>query len=401
MTTTQILPHADNSHSPQESPQVVLYSRLRKSPYFPASSQHGVRAYSVYNHTYHPRCYDDPFNEYFKLLNHVTLWDVGVERQIEITGPDAFAFTNMLTPRDLTKCAVGQCKYVVLTAEDGGIVNDPVLLRLGEDHFWLSLADSDVLLWARALAYGMGFNVQIREADVAPVQVQGPRSKEVMLELFGPELIEEMPYYHMTPARLDGMEVVVSRTGYSAEVGYEIYLYDASRDAVKLWNTVMEAGFPYGMSPIGPNHIRRIEAGMLAYGADMNLDTNPYEVGLGWMVKLDQGGDFLGKEALRRVKAEGVKRKLVGVEIEGEPLGGYVDGSMVDFFPVFLDGLKIGQVTSACYSPRLEKNIGYAMVPVQYSAEGTELVVETSLGLAAALLARKPFIDPKKEVPKS
>jgi glycine cleavage system aminomethyltransferase T len=385
----------------QDTPGVLLYSRIRKSPYFYSSRRHGVALYSVYNHTYHPRHYGDPVEEYWELLNGVTLWDVGVERQVEITGPDAFDFTNMLVTRDLSKCAVKQCKYCFLTTAEGGIVNDPVLLRLDENHFWLSLADSDVLLWAKALAYNSRFNVTIREADVGPVQIQGPKSKDVLVELFG-ERILEIPYYYMTKTQLEGMDVVVSRTGYTAEIGYEIYLHNASRDADKLWNTVLDAGEPHGLKVIGPSHIRRIEGGILALGADMWFDTNPFEVGIGysWMVDLDGDADFVGKEALQRVKEEGVKRKLVGVEIGGPSLGAYNDGSMIDFFPVSNGGARIGEVTSACHSPRLEKNIGYAMVPIDHSELGTELHVETPHGATTAVVVEKPFIDPKKDIPK-
>jgi glycine cleavage system aminomethyltransferase T len=383
------------------APGIMLYSRIRKSPYFYSSRKHGVALYSVYNHTYHPRHYGDPVAEYWELLNGVTLWDVGVEKQIEITGPDAFDFTNMLITRDLSKCAVEQCKYVFLTTQMGGILNDPVLLRLDENHFWLSLADSDVLLWAMALAHNSGFNVNIGEADVGPVQIQGPKSKDVLVELFG-ERILEIPYYYMIKTELEGMDVVVSRTGYTAEIGYEIYLKNASRDADKLWNTVLEAGKPHGLEVIGPSHIRRIEGGILALGADMWIDTNPFEVDIGysWMVDLEGDTDFVGKEALRRVKEEGISRKLVGVEIEGANLGSYNDGAMVDFFPVFTEGRNVGKVTSACYSPRLEKNIGYAMVPIELTELGTELEVETPHARSRAVVVEKPFIDPKKETPK-
>ena len=384
-----------------EHPAVLLYSRIRKSPYFYASRRHGVAMYGFYNHTYHPRHYGDPVAEYWKLLEGVTLWDVGVEKQVEITGPDAFRFTNMLVPRDLTKCAVGQCKYVFLTAEDGGIVNDPVLLRLGENHFWLSLADSDVLLWAKGLAYNSGLAVTIGEPDVGPVQIQGPKSKDVMVDLFGDKVLE-IPYYFLAEYDLDGMDVVVSRTGYTAELGYEIYLRNASRHGVQLWERVLEAGDPHDLAVIGPSHIRRIEGGILAYGADMWLDNNPYEVGIGydWMVDLGQEADFVGKQALARIKEEGITRKLVGVEIGGQPLGAYNDGSMVDFFPVRHDGRLVGKVTSACHSPRLEKNIGYAMLPIALTDLGTRLEVETPGGETAAVVVDKPFVDPRKETPK-
>ena len=384
-----------------EDPQILLYSRIRKSPFFYASRRHGVAMYSVYNHMYHPRHYGDPVAEYWQLLEGVTLWDVGVERQVEITGPDAFALTNMLVARDLSKCEVGQCKYVFVTAPDGGIINDPVLLRLGEDHFWLSLADGDVLLWALGVAHGSGLDVTIREADVGPVQIQGPKSGAVLVELFGTDVLE-VPYYFLRRYELAGMQLLVSRTGYTSELGYEIYVLDASRHAEQLWDAVLEAGRPHGLQVIGPCHIRRIEGGMLAYGADMWLDTNPYEVGMGydWMVDLEQKDDFIGKPALARIKQDGVKRKLAGVEIAGAGLGAYNDGSMIDFFPVRHRGEDVGRVTSACHSPRLEKNIGYAMVPVELAALGTELQVDVTGDMRDAVVVQMPFIDPKKETAK-
>jgi glycine cleavage system aminomethyltransferase T len=386
----------------EPNPRILLYTRIRRTPYFHASRQHGVKVYSVYNHFYHPRHYGDPVEEYWHLLNEVTMWDVGVERQIEISGPDAFTFTNMLVPRDLSKCKVGQCKYVFITAPDGGIINDPVLLRTEENRFRLSLADSDVDLWAMGLAYNAGLNVTIREVDIAPVQIQGPKAKEVIRELFGPE-VPEIPYYDMAlDLQLDGMNVEVSRTGYSGEIGFEIYLHDATKHAQKLWDMVLEAGRPHNLRVIGPCHIRRIEAGILAYGADMWLDNNPYEVGWGykWMVDLEQEADFVGKDALKKIKEEGVQQKLVGVEMEGESLGTYIDSEMIDFFPVYADGRQIGRVTSACHSPRLEKNIGFAMVPIEFEDLGTTLEVDTPSGRSKAVVVEKPFVDPTKEIPK-
>jgi len=385
-----------------ENPGVLLYPRIRKSPYFYASQRHGVQLYSVYNHHYHPRHYGDPVEEYWQLLNGVTLWDVGgAERQIEISGPDAFDFTNLLVARDLNKCAVEQCKYVFNCLPDGGIINDPVLLRVEENRFWLSLADSDVELWARGVAHGSDYNVTVKEIDVGPLQVQGPKSKDVMVDLFGADILE-IPYYYMRPFEVDGMNVLVSRTGYTAELGFEIYLYEASKNGVKLWDAVLEAGKPHDLAVIGPCHIRRIEGGILALGCDMWYDTNPYEVGMGydWMVDLEQGADFIGKDALHKIKEEGPKRQLVGVEIGGPKLGSYNDGSMVDVFPVNKGGSRIGEVTSACFSPRLEKNIGFAMVPTEHSELGGELEIERPEDTVAAIIVEKPFVDPEKETPK-
>jgi glycine cleavage system aminomethyltransferase T len=379
------------------NPGILLYTRIKKSPYYYASRRHGVQLYSVYNHHYHPRLYRDPVEEYWQLLEGVTLWDVGgAERQVEITGPDAFTFTNMLTPRNLHKCAVGQCKYAFITDQHGGIINDPVLIRLEENHFWLSLADSDVLLWCRGVAVNAGLDVHISEPDVGPLQVQGPKSKEVMTSLFGADILD-VPYYYMVRRELDGMPLVITRTGYTGELGYEIYLSDASRHGVKLWDALLEAGEPHGLVPIGPSHIRRIEGGILAHGCDMTIDENPYEVGYGykWMVELEQDQDFIGREALRRVHDEGDTRKLVGVEIGGSSLGAYNDGSMPDFFPVRAGGDIVGKVTSACHSPRLDKNIGFAMVSVEHSAEGVELEVERPEETAEAVVVDRVFFKPE------
>ena len=387
-------------------------ARLRRSPYFDATLRAGCRAYTVYNHMFLPTRYDDLHAEYERLRTGVTVWDVSVERQVEITGPDAFAFTNMLTPRDLSKCAVGQGKYVLITAEDGGIVNDPVLLRLGENHFWLALADSDVLLWAKGVALHSGLDVRLCEPDVSPMQVQGPKSKEVVRRLFG-DAVSGLRYYWFAETDLDGIPVVVTRTGWSGEVGYEIYLRDGSR-GVELWDRVMQAGADLDIAPTGPSDIRRIEAGILNYGVDMTLDTNPYEVGLGWQVDDGQEGDFIGREALARIAAEGPRRRLAGVEIAGDPL----DLNMTRW-PVWADGPggeggvggvggeiggggeAIGSVTSAVWSPRLKRNIGYAMVPTAFTDLGTRLRVATPDGEREAAVVPKPFVDPDKDIPKS
>jgi aminomethyltransferase len=370
-------------------------ARLRRTPFFEATQRYGAKGYTAYNHMFFPIRFDSFEAEYDALLNGVTLWDVGVERNVEITGPDAFRFTNWLTPRDLNKCEVGQGKYVVITADDGGIINDPVLMRLGDNHFWLALADSDVLLWARGAALNSGMDVRIVEPDVSPLQIQGPKSKEVVSRLFG-ERVLELPYYYFLETNLDGIPVIVTRTGWSAEVGYEVYLRDGSR-GVELWERIMDAGQPVGIKPAGPSDIRRVEAGILNYGIDMALENNPYEVGLGWLVDLDKEADFIGKETLQRIKAAGVQRKLVGLEIAGAP----IPFNMIRWPVCAADG-QVGFVTSALHSPRLSKNIGYAMLPLAYASLGTELrVLVPEIGERAAVVVRKPFVDPDKDIPKS
>lgn len=374
-------------------PEILLYTRLRKSPYFHASGKHGVEAYSVVNHQYHPRRYGDPVEEYWALVNDVTLWDVGAERQVEITGPDAFELTNMLTMRDLSALEIGQCRYALITAQDGGIISDPIVLRLSDERFWFSTAESTLLVWAMAAAHWSGLDVQVKEADVGPVQVQGKKALEVLVDLFG-ESIRDIKRYWSQPYELDGMQVVVSRTGFTNAPGYEIYLEEASQHAQRLWDTVYEAGRPHDMRVTGPVHISRIEAGILSYDADMNLDTNPFEVAFHypWLDEIDQETPFIGQPALQNIRDTGVQRKLVGLEIDGQPLGSYTDGSMPEVFPVHHEGRAAGFVSSACYSPRLEKNIGFAMVPTELSTNGTTLQIETPHGTESATVIDKLFL---------
>ena len=377
----------------------------RKSPYYEATKRAGCTSWGLYNHMLLPTLYDDPITEYWALVNDVTMWDVSVERCVEITGRDAFAFTNLLTCRDLTTCAVGQCTYVLITARRGGIVNDPVLLRLEEDRFWLALADSDALLYAKGVAAFAGLEVNIEEADVSPMQVQGPRSKDVVRSLFG-DAIADLRYYRCAEASVDGIPVVVSRTGWTGEVGYEIYLRDASRGD-DLWRRVEEAGEPFGIRVIAPSEARRIEAGIFNYGSDIRPEDTPFHVtGLERYVELDQEKDFIGKDALARLAEEGVDRKLVGIEIEGEPMTD--EGALNDFWPVHAErggapagDAAIGRVTAGAWSPRLEKNIGYAWVPSSHMGEGTTLEVRSSSGPRRAIVSALPFFDPAKQVPVS
>ncbi len=345
---------------------------------------------------YIPSNFADSIEEYWHLVNHATVWDVGCERQVEIRGPDGYEFMEYLTPRDLTTCTVGQAKYVVLTDEQGGLINDPVLTRLGKSRFWLSTADSDVLLWAKGVSYHSDFDVEIREPDVSPMQIQGPKSKDVLRALVGPS-VSNLEYYHFLETTIDGIPVIVTRTGWSAEVGYEVYLCDGSR-GTDLWNRVMAAGKPFDLRPTGPSEYRRIEAGILNYPSDIDWDHNPYEAGLGWLVDLDKKHDFIGRAALRKIKREGVKRKLVGVEVPGDEV---VRPWLPHPWPVRKDGKEVGTLTALAMSPRLQKNIGYAWLPIPLTKLGTEIEIETPAGSRKAIVVKKPFIDPKKETPKS
>jgi glycine cleavage system aminomethyltransferase T len=371
----------------------------RKSPYHVATKRAGCRSWGLYNHMLLPTLYDDPVTEYWALLNNVTMWDVAVERCVEISGPDAFEFTNLLTCRDLTTCAVGQCRYVLLTEARGGIVNDPVLLRLAEDRFWLALADSDALLFAKGVAALAKMAVEIVEADVSPMQIQGPRSKDVVRSLLG-DRIADLRYYRCAEAEVDDIPLVVSRTGWTGELGYELYLQDSSRGD-DLWRLVEEAGAPFAIRAIAPSEARRIEAGIFNYGSDMRTEDTPFHLtGLERFVELDQDAGFIGKEPLRRIADEGVDRKLVGIEIEGAPMTD--EGALNDFWPVHEpQGPPIGRVTAGAWSPRLERNIGYAWVPASHRPVGTRLELRADEGVRAATVAALPFVDPDKEIPRS
>ncbi|HUL85374.1 MAG TPA: glycine cleavage T C-terminal barrel domain-containing protein [Actinomycetota bacterium] len=371
----------------------------RKSPYFEATKRHGCRSWGLYNHMLLPTLYDDPISEYWALVNDVTVWDVSVERCVEIVGPDAFELTNLMTCRDLTKVDVLQARYVLMTTAEGGIVNDPVLLRLAEDRFWLALADSDALLYAAGVAAGRGMDVRIFEADVAPMQIQGPRSRDLIRDLLG-DAVADLRYYRCAEASVDGIPLVVSRTGWTGEVGYELYLCDTGRGD-DLFERVMAAGNPYGVRVIAPSEARRIEAGIFNYGSDMRVSDTPLHVsGLERLVEPDQEQDFLGKEALRRLAATGVDRKLVGIEIGGEPMTD--EGALNDFWPVHAPGGEaIGRVTAGAWSPRLERNIGYAWVPASHMADGTGLEVAAPSERRPATVAALPFFDATKRVPVS
>ena len=367
-------------------------TQVRKSPYFDATVRWGAKGFSVYNHMYIPRDFGDPVQNFWNLVNDAILCDVAVERQVEITGPDAAQFVQLLTPRNLSECAVGQCKYVLITDENGGVLNDPVLLRLAENHFWLSLADSDILMWAKGVAVNSGLDVNLGEPDVSPLQLQGPRSGNIAKAIFG-ERIDGLKYYWLEEFELNGIPLIISRTGWSSELGYEIYLRDGSRGN-ELWNHIMEIGKPMGLVPGHTSTIRRIEGGMLSYQADMDYTVNPFELGLERLVDLEMDADFIGKEALKKIKSDGIKRSQVGIEISCTPL----KHPNTSYWPIMVGSEEVGYITSAVYSPRLDKNIALAMMDVNHSAIDTAAETTTPEGNFPIKVVQKPFYDPKKKI---
>jgi aminomethyltransferase len=365
----------------------------RRSPFFESTLAAGCTAYDIYNHMYLPAYYDDPDVEYWALVNGVTMWDVGVERTVEVSGPDADRLIDYITCRDLTRCAVGQGKYMPVIAPDGGIVNDPVLLHVAPNKWWMQLADSDAGLYALGVAAGR-FDADVTLPDVHPMQVQGPLAAKTLEKLLGPA-IYDIKYYWVGEFEIGGRPVVISRTGWTAIPGFEINVLDR-RDGAALWDAVAAAGEEFGIRPIAPCEARRIEAGIFNYGSDMTLDDTPLHItGMERLVE-PQEQDYLGKDALERLRQTGVDRKLVGMHLEGDQLRAELSRP----WPVLSGGSMVGRVTDAVWSPGLEKNIGYMWVPIELAQPGSrvEVVTEDEVELGA-VAANIPFVDPQKKVP--
>jgi len=372
---------------------ISIGPRVHKSPFYEATLRHGAKAFTIYNHTYLPTSYGDDVADYWSLVNDVTLWDVACQRQVEISGPDALKFMQFLTPRDMSKCEVGQCQYMALTNQDGGIVNDAIMLRVGEQLFWLSPGDGDVLWWAMGVAVNSGMDVNVSEPDVSPLQLQGPKSPLVARDLFGDWAVE-MKYYRLRETTLDGIPLVVSRTGWSGELGYELYLQDG-RHGDQLWERVMAAGRPYNIAATAPSTIRSIEGGLLSYASDITLADDPYVIGMGRCVDFEQSGDFVGREALRKISSEGPARQLVGIQIQGDALAAPNE----EFWDITDGNSKIGHVTRCAHSPRLKKNIGWANVTVEFAKAGTELFVISPQGARPATVCEAPWFKPQIRIP--
>lgn len=363
---------------------LTRYPGIEESPYLRRAlrlADPERAALTIDNRMYHLLHYGDPVAEYWALIEGVTLWDTAYQRQVEVTGPDALAFMQYLVPRDLSSHEIGQCKYAFMTNPDGGIIADPVILRLGENRFWLSAADPGVYLWCQGLAQGGGFNVTVSVPDVAPVQLQGPGAPAVMADLFGDEM-PDLGYYRLVQRQFDSIELVICRTGWGGTDGFEIYVIDARAEhnarAERWWDAVMLAGERHEISAAAPNHVRRIESGLVSFGCDIDEATNPFEVGVGysWMVDLNHPDDFVGRDRLGEIRAAGPQRGLVGVELDGPDLGTFTDGAMPTVLPVRRDDVEVGRLTSACRSPRLQRNIGMAMVAIDHTALGTTFEVD-------------------------
>ena len=370
-------------------------TQIRKSPYFDATVNWGAKDFSVYNHMYIPRDFGNPEQNFWNLINDAILCDVAVERQVQIQGPDASKFVQMMTPRDLSNMKVGQCKYVILVNQSGGVLNDPILLRVADDKYWFSLADSDILFWAQGLAANSNYDVEITEPDVSPLQLQGPKSREIMIKIFG-EQVTDLKYYWFKEFRFNNTDLIISRTGWSSELGYEIFLTD-SKVGNELYEHIMKIGGPMGLKPGHTSTIRRIEGGMLSYHADMTINTNPLELGMDKFIDLNNDIDFIGKDALIKIKNDGLQRKQVGLYLDNNPM----DGPNTRFWNLKYDNKVVGKITSAVYSPRLNQNIALAIVDINYSNLNQKLIVNDGSSEFSAIVVNKPFYDPNKNLTKS
>lgn len=383
---------AINHSTPTSGPMISIGPRVRKSPFFDATLRWGAKAFTIYNHMYMPTHYGDPVSEYWSLVNDVTLWDVSCQRQIVIRGPDARPFMELLTPRDLSACPSHRCLYVVLTDNDGGIVNDAVVMHVRENEFWLSPGDGDVILWAQGIACLSGMEVEVVEGDICPLQLQGPKSPHVAYKLFGQAALD-MGYYQLIEAELNGLELAISRTGWSGELGYELYLKDHV-NGTELWESVMSAGEEHRIAPAAPSTIRSIEGGLLSYFSDIRREDNPYTLGLDRLVDLDKKARFLGREALRKIRDRGNFRRLVGIEISGEPIS-----HNESYWNVLEQGERTGHVSRCVWSPRLERNIGWANVPPQLTSFGSKLVISSPDGQREAVVVDAPWFQAEKVIP--
>ena len=368
------------------SPPLLAGSRrLRRTPFSPRVEALGAKAYSVYNHMLLPAVFRSLAEDYEHLKQHVQLWDVSCERQVEIDGPDAASLIQWMTPRDLSKAVVGQCLYAPIVDQAGGMLNDPIILKLAEDRFWLSIADSDILLWAKGLAAGRAFDVQVTEPDVWPLAVQGPKAEDLMAIVFG-EVVREIRFFRFRLLPFRDHPLVVSRSGWSKQGGFEIYVDDAAL-GLELWDALWQAGEAYNVGPGCPNLIERIEGGLLSYGNDMTCADTPLHCGLDRYCHLDRPLDHLGREALQALQKSGVDRAIRGLTISGEAIP-----TLLDAWPIEAEGRKIGQVSSAAYSPHLGTNIAIAMIAQSHWRPGTAVEVSLPGEKRAATVAALPFI---------
>ena len=365
--------------------KITPSSRLRPSPFFAATLAEGVTSFTTYNNMLMPTGYGHPKAEYWRILNGVSQWDVAVERQIQLQGPDAARLAQILAPRDLSRCVIGQGKYIPLCNHAGTLINDPILLKLTDDRYWLSIADSNILFWARAIAAERKLNVRVDEPDISPLAVQGPKAEDVIASIFG-DWVRKLKYFWFQETSIENIPLVVARSGWSKQGGFELYLMDGSK-GTELWNLVKEAGKPWDIGPGNPNLCERIESGLLSWGGDTDDETNPFEVRLGKYIDLDVPDDVIGIKALRRIHDQGPKRHQLGVILAGEQ----PTKPPFHWNDIMLNGQKVGDMTNCVWSYRLQKNIGFALISRDCQAGDAVEIIKDDQTLSAQL-TELPFL---------
>lgn len=364
--------------------RMSIAPNVNRSPYFDTTVADGVESFAIYNHMYMPTNFGDPDSEYDRLINGVAMWDVACERQVELAGPDAGKLARYLTPRDITGTEVGQGKYIPLCSYDGTLINDPVLLKLSDSKFWLSIADSDIVLWARGIAAERNMDVRVAEPDVSPLAIQGPKATDVVADLFG-DWVRDLKYFWFRETDLGGIPLLVVRSGWSKQGGFELFLRDGKRGA-DLWNRVKAAGKSYGIGPGAPNDVERIESGLLSFGTDVDEHTNPFEVGLGKYVDLARDDDFIGKTALQKILRRGIKRRRVGLFLSGDKIR-----QNPHPYSVRRGDDIVGTMSETVFSPRIGKNIAIALINAGIDKDETGLHVDTGDDIRGATITDLPF----------
>jgi dimethylsulfoniopropionate demethylase len=354
--------------------KLAVSRRQRSTPYTSRVEALGVSAYSIVNHTVLPKGFGRSMeNDYWHLREHVQLWDVSCQRQVQLKGADAARLVQLMTPRDLRKATIGQCLYAPLIDQNAGMLNDPVILKLDDDHFWLSIADSDVLLWAKGLALGFGLDVEIDEPDVSPLAVQGPKSDDVMAAVFG-ETVRNIRFFKFAMIDFQGHPLLIARSGYSKQGGFEIYLDDSSL-GLNLWDAIWDAGEAFNIAPGCPNLIERVEAGLLSYGNEFTQKNNPLECAMDRYCCADPELEYIGKDALDQIRLQGPSRLIRGVLFDGEKTP-----PCAHTWRLSVAGQFVGEISTAAFSPRLEKNVALGMLEQGFWSDGQVVDVECGDG---------------------
>lgn len=363
---------------------IVSAGRLRKSPFYTSTIEEGAETLLTYNNMLVPRGYGDREAEYWRLINGVSMWDVAVQRQVQLKGPDAAKLAQILCARDLSSQVIGQGKYVAICDHNGVLINDPIAMKVADDCYWLSIGNSDIWFWARCVAGERGLDVKVSEPDVSPLAVQGPKAEDVVASIFG-DWVRELRYFWFKDTEIEGIPITVMRAGWSKQGGFELFLRDGTKGD-HLWRIVKDAGTPFDIGPGYPNPSERTESGLLNYGSDTDDGTNPFEVRMGKFIDLDVSDDVIGVKALRKIKQGGVKRHQLGIVLEG----GEENEDQSIWLDIVKDGAVIGHMTHKAWSYRMQRMIGYALVSVE-AQPGDRVEVMKDAGPVTGQLSPIPF----------